>query len=127
MCKRSHSKKTKDNPSRIPTEISDHPNSIIDNKVLNGSPGQYFHMDFGFFIVSEYSIKQENAPTVTSIDGYNSDLIIVDRVTMNMWIFLTSSKIPPINIAKKVLNKFKCSNKHRTVRTYQEKELGRSQ
>ena len=44
-----------------------------------------------------------------------------------MWLFLTASKTPPITIAQKVLNKFKCSNKHRTIRTDQGKELGKSQ
>ena len=70
---------------------------------------------------SEYSTKQEHAPTITSINGYNSYLIIVDRV-----IFLTASKIPPVLIAQKVINKFKRKNLHRTIRTDQGKELGRS-
>ena len=63
---------------------------------------------------------------MTSIDGYNSYLIIVDRVTRYMWLFLTALKTPPVNIVKKVLHKFKSQNPHRTVRTDQGKELGRS-
>ena len=40
--------------------------------------------------------------------------------------FLTASKTSPITIAQKALNKFKCKNPHRTVRTDQGGELGRS-
>ena len=91
-----------------------------------GVAGQHFHMDFGFVRGSDYSVKRENAPTITSIDGYNSYLIIVDRVTRYLWLFLTASKAPPLTIVDKVLNKFKCKNPHRTVRTDQGGELGRS-
>ena len=43
-----------------------------------------------------------------------------------MWVFLTSTKESPTEIARKVLAKFKSKNKHRPVRTDQGKELGRS-
>ena len=60
------------------------------------------------------------------MDGYNSYLIIVDRATRFTWIFLTKSKIPPIESAKLILEKFKTEHKHRTVRVDQGSELGRS-
>ena len=94
--------------------------------IPNSTPGQHFHMDFGFVRGSKYSIKQENNPTITSKDGYNSYLIVVDRASRYTWIFLTKSKNPPIEIARKLLRKFKSTNPHRTVRTDQGKELGRS-
>ena len=97
-----------------------------EDTIIDGYAGQHFHMDFGFVRGSGYSIKQENKPTVTSIDGFSSYLIIVDRVTRYLWVFLTTSKSPPITIAQKILNKFKCKNPHRTVRTDQGKELGKS-
>ena len=53
-------------------------------------------MDFGFVRGSEYKLKNETGSSITSIDGFNSYLIIVDRVTRYMWIFLTTSKLPPI-------------------------------
>ena len=83
-------------------------------------------MDFGFVRGSEYKIKNESGPTLTSIDGFNSYLIIVDRITRYIWIFLTTSKSPPIHVAQRVLNKFKSNNTHRTVRTDQGGELAKS-
>ena len=83
-------------------------------------------MDFGFVRGTGYIIKREDNSTITSIDGYNSYLIIVDRVTRYIWIFLTKSKSPPISAAQSILKKFKCNNPHRTVRTDQGKELGKS-
>ena len=91
-----------------------------------GVAGQHFHMDFEFVRGSSYSIKQEDQPTVTSIDGYNSYIIAVDRIIRYKWIFLTSSKAPPITIAKTLLEKLKCNIPHRTVRTDQGGELGLS-
>ena len=70
--------------------------------------------------------KSDSEHTITSIDGFNSYLIIVDRVKQYIWLFLTASKAPPITIAQKVLNEFKCKNPHCTVRTDQGGELGRS-
>ena len=102
-------------------------------------PGQYFHMDFGFvrgskhfhidfgFICeSEYRVKNADGLMIKSVDGYNLYLIIVDRVTHYIWIFLTFSKIPPITIAQKVLNKFKYGTEHRIVCTDQEGDFGLS-
>ena len=83
-------------------------------------------MDVGFVRGSAYKFKNENSPTITSIDGFNLYLIIVDRVTRYIWIFLNTSKAPPINVAQRVLNKFKSNNLHRTVRTDQGGELARS-
>ena len=49
-----------------------------DTDTIEGEAGQHFHMDFGFVRGSEYRVKQEHGPTLTSIDGFNSYLIIVD-------------------------------------------------
>ena len=102
------------------------PDEIDDIFIPDALPGQHFHMDFGFVRGSTYTIKQEDGPTITSKDGYNSYLLIIDRATRYMWVFLTTSKHPPISIAQRVLNKFKTTNPHRTVRTDQGGELGRS-
>ena len=61
-----------------------------------------------------------------STDGYNLYLIFFNRVTRYIWIFLTSSKTPPITIAQKILNKFKYKYAYRTIRTDQGGELGLS-
>ena len=60
-------------------------------RIPNSTPGQHFHMDFGFVRGSQYSIKQEDNPTITSKDGYNSYLIIVDQASRYTWIFLTTN------------------------------------
>ena len=87
--------------------IHDQPSTTkFDTRVV-GVAGQHFHMDFGFGRGGGYRLKTDNNKTITSIDGYNSYLIIVDQVTRYMWIFLTSSKSTPINLAQRVLRKFK--------------------
>ena len=93
------------------------PDEIDDIFIPDALPGQHFHMDFGFVRGSTYTIKQEDGPTITSKDGYNSYLLIIDRATRYMWVFLTTSKHPPISIAQRVLHKLKTINPHRTVRT----------
>lgn len=60
------------------------------------------------------------------MDGFNSYLIIVDRVPRYIRIFLTISKSPPINVAQQVINKFKSTKSHRIVRTYYGGELAHS-
>ena len=74
--------------------------------------------------VTAISNKSKKEKTITSIDGYNSYLIIVDRSTRYTWIFLQSSKEPPINAIKILLTKFKTTQPHRTVRIDQGGELG---
>ena len=73
-----------------------------------------------------YSVVFFPTPGLTSNVGFNSYLIIDDRVTRYTWIFLTTSKALPINIAQQVLNKFKSNNLHKTVQTDQGGELVRS-
>ena len=86
-------------------------------------PGQHFHIDFGFVRGSEFK-QTKDGKTITSIDGYNSYLIVIDRATRYTWIFLQSSKQPPLTVIKLLLSKFKSPNPHRTVRTDQGGELG---
>jgi hypothetical protein len=43
--------------------------------------GQAFHMDMGIVHGTKYSRKDDDGNLVTSIDGYNSYLLIVDRAT----------------------------------------------
>ena len=102
------------------------PDDTDDIHIPNSEPGQHFLMDFGFVRSSDYSIKTEDGKTITSIDGKNSYLSIIDRSSRYMWIFPTSSKTPPIEAVKSILTKFKSKNPHRTVRVDQGGELGRS-
>lgn len=72
--------------------------------MTDGITGQHFHMEFGFVRGSSYFFEKENQSIVTSIDEYNSYLIIVDKVMRYIWIFLTSSKAPPITIVQALFN-----------------------
>ena len=121
--KRAIGKKTKVKSSSSATEP---PPPDDDLTMPIASPGQHFHMDFGFVRGSDYSKKTKKGSTITSIDGKNSYLAIVDRATRYTWIFTTSSKHPPIQEVELILNKFKSTNPHRTVRVDQGGELGKS-
>ena len=92
----------------------------------NAVPGQHFHMDFGFVRGADYASKDENNKTITSKDSKRAYLIIVDRSSRYTWVYLTSSKAPPIEAVQMLLNKFKSKNPHRTVRVDQGGELGNS-
>ena len=92
-----------------------------------GMPGQHFHMDFGFVRGSDYKKKNDTGQTITSIDGKRSYLLIIDRCTRFIWIFLTTTKHPPVEAAQLILQKFKSTHPHRTVRMDQGGELGKSQ
>jgi len=58
--------------------------------------GQAFHMDMGFVRGTKFSKKDEDGNLVTSIDGYNSYLLIVDRATRYTWVFLSKTKHPQV-------------------------------
>jgi len=68
------------------------------------APGTRFHMDMGFVRGSNFSHKHEDGHLVTSLDGYNSYLLIIDRATRYTWVFLSKYKTPPIPIIKSFLN-----------------------
>ena len=65
--------------------------------------GKHFSMDLEFVRGSDFSEKTSEGKTITSIDGYNSYLIIVDKSSRNMFTFLTKSKHPPIDIVRSFL------------------------
>ena len=62
-------------------------------------PGQYFHMNFGFVRGSDFR-KIKKGKTITSIDGYNSYLIIVDRSTRYTSFFSNPLKNHPSTLSK---------------------------
>ena len=88
------------------------------------SRGQRFHMDFGFVRGEEYRRQNKNKTGfITSMDGYNSYLIIVDAHTRFTWIYLTSSKEPPVDIVKSFLQDNGLEKGPRYIRTDQGGEL----
>ena len=52
---------------------------------------------------------------------------MVDRKSRFMWIFISVRKALPAQVARIVLQKFKFSHKHKTIRMDQGGELGKSQ
>lgn len=53
----------------------------LDKMDLECAPGERFHMDMGFVRGTKYKMKDEDGRIVTSLDGYNSYLLIIDRAT----------------------------------------------
>ena len=85
--------------------------SKFNNSVLRDSPvmepGQMFHMDFGFVRGSDFHMKDVDGRIITSRDGYNSYLIIVDKFSSYTWIMLSKTKDPPIEFVKSFLKTHK--------------------
>jgi hypothetical protein len=68
-----------------------------------------FYMDFGFMRSSQSDYTRPNKRTdrvIQSWDGFSSYLLIIDEASRYAWVFLTSSKDPPIDIIDKFLTKF---------------------
>jgi len=66
-------------------------------------PGEQFHMDMGFVRGTQFSYRDTNGMLVTSLDGFNSYLIIVDKATRYTWVFLARSKHPQIDLIRNFL------------------------
>ena len=92
----------------------------------DAEPGQHFHADFGFVRGSEFSLELEGGKTITSVDGKNSYLLVADRKTRMIWTHCSNSKAAPVKEVQAILQKFKSVNPHRSVRTDQDKALGKS-
>lgn len=91
-------------------------------------PGQHFHVDFGFMKGSGYCKQDEEGRTITSIDGFQSYLLIIDRKTRYIWVFLTKSKKPPLAIFAQFLQEHgHPTAQNRTVRSDKGGELWGSQ
>jgi hypothetical protein len=61
-------------------------------------------MDMGFVRGSQFRQKHEDGHLVTSLDGYNSYLLLIDRATRYLWVFLSRYKVPPLDVIKAFLN-----------------------
>ena len=90
--------------------------------------GRGFFMDFAFLRASSVNytksrIKEDRV--VTSFDGYNSHLVIVDEASSYVWVFLLKSKEPPTQLVVDFL-KLHGHKDGGIVRTDQGGELARS-
>ncbi len=52
----------------------------------------------------EFVQQDKEGRTITSIDGYRSYCIIVDRASRYTWVFLTKTKHPPVDLIKNSLS-----------------------
>jgi dUTP pyrophosphatase len=84
--------------------------------------GHHFSIDYGFMKGSGYCIKDEEVKTITSIDGYRSYCLIIDRKSRYTWVFLTKTKTPPLEIMQQFLKQH--SNTTATRKTIQTDEGG---
>ena len=88
--------------------------------------GEHLHMDFGFVRGSDWKAKDNDNKLVTSVDNYRSYLLVIDRATRYIWVYLTKTKHPPIAQVNGLLQKFKGVYSNAKVTTDQGKELGAS-
>jgi dUTP pyrophosphatase len=102
--------------------------STVPTPVEKFHVGQHLHMDFGFLRGSAFAQKDKEGRTITSIDGFRSYLVIVDRATRYKWLFLTKTKHPPLDEVRTILGKYKRLGEtlNCMVRTDQGGELGKS-
>ena len=97
-------------------------------------PGQRFCMDFGFVRgkeilqpkASENFTENHHQPILTSKDGFNCYLLVVDEYSRYLWIFLFASKSPPVDTVTKFLNTHGLSSGPKWIRTDQGGELAKS-
>jgi dUTP pyrophosphatase len=103
-------------------------NATIEDSSTNCDPGQHYHVDFGFMKGSGYCNKDEEGRTITSIDGFRSYFLIIDRKTRYIWLFLTKTKKPPLSIFAQFLKQHgHPTASNRTVRSDRGGELWGSQ
>jgi hypothetical protein len=111
------------NVTGIPSKFQCHPFWFIDFKqqaqiwkqaakrtaARTSEVGKQYYMDFGFMRASCSDYRKPNPKTdrvVQSWDGYSSYLLIVDEASCFMWVVLTKSKDPPLDIIDSFLKKF---------------------
>ena len=112
-------------PSDLYDDWFDGPTEDPDHQL---SPGQCFHVDFGFMKGTGYCTKDEEGRTITSIDGYRSYFLIIDRKTRYIWVFLTKTKKPPVQILQQFLKEHgHPSARHKVIRCDQGGEVCGSQ
>jgi hypothetical protein len=86
-----------------------------------------YYMDFGFMRASTSNFSQPSKKhdrVVLSYDGYSSYLLIINEASRYIWVFLTNSKEPLLDIIDAFLGRF--GHKHGgSIRTDQGNELAR--
>jgi hypothetical protein len=65
------------------------PQPLPKTSAPRGEPGTHFQMGMGFVRGTKYRVKDEDGNIITSLDGHNIYLIIIDRATRYTWVFLS--------------------------------------
>jgi hypothetical protein len=89
---------------------------------------QRFYMDFGFICSSTSDYSRPTTSTdriVFSYHGYSLYLIVINKASQYVWIFLTASKEPPIAIVWEFLTQHGHDNSG-CIRTDQGRKLARN-
>jgi hypothetical protein len=76
---------------------------------------QQFYMDFGYLRASQFNYSRPGKKSdrvVTSFDGYNSYLLIIDEYTKYVWVYLCVSKEPPLDLIHLHLDQFGAKSGH---------------
>ena len=120
-----HSRSIKRQPTTIPTKQT-HTNIKTPIEKQQTFIGQHFHMDYGFVRGFDWNRKDNDGKLVTSVDKFRSYLIIIDRHTRYIWIYLTKTKSPPTTFVSTLLKKFNDPKIVSTVTTDQGGELAKS-
>ena len=118
-------------PENLQQQIKDHvkkekAKESTTTKSDKGKVGQHLHMDFGFVRGSDWSKKLNDGKLVTSVDKYRCYLLVIDKASRYIWIYLTRTKQPPFQQVDGLLKLWRGKFKHCTVTTDQGKELGTS-
>ncbi len=95
---------------------------LLPQEQSHGIPGSRFHMDTvrGY----KYGYKGEDDHLVTSLDSYNSYLLIIDWANWYLWVFLSKYKTPPITTIKTFLSTHGATNTpQKLIRTDEGGEL----
>ena len=86
------------------------------------------HMDFGFVQSrTKRGDTEEEFKRIESSQGYNSYLLIKDIKTKYCWLFLSKNKIPPLDLIRAFMRKYRCTTtENRWIRTDRGGELNGS-
>jgi len=91
---------------------------VPDNKPQSAiKKGQHLSIDFGFVRGSDWSKRESTGKLLTSIDGFRSYCLIIDRATRYIWIILTKTKSPPVAEVKDLPTRLKpqVQNRYKTI------------
>ena len=96
-CEKSYHMQTKQNPA-TGTQLrhiqsTDHQDKD-DIYMPLALAGQHFHFDFGVMRTKHYREEDNDGRTQTSIDGKNAYLLVIERKTRYMWVYVSASKEP---------------------------------